>query len=130
MIPIAAKNDEMLAVDEALEKLAAPDKTKAELVKLLYFVGPTIPEAAPSSAFLNPPPSAIGPPARPRCARVRSNLVVFVSPIALMKSRFRDRTNTSIGVERPFGRQLFVLLARRSQTLIVRLRQGSLRSLR
>jgi DNA-directed RNA polymerase specialized sigma24 family protein len=36
----------MLAVDEALEKLAAHDKTKAELVKLLYFVGLTIPEAA------------------------------------------------------------------------------------
>ena len=41
-----AKDDEMLAVDEALEKLAAHDKTKAELVKLLYFVGLTIPEAA------------------------------------------------------------------------------------
>jgi len=41
-----ARDDEMLAVDEALEKLAAHDKTKAELVKLLYFVGMTIPEAA------------------------------------------------------------------------------------
>ena len=41
-----AKDDELLAVDEALEKLAAHDKTKAELVKLIYFVGLTIPEAA------------------------------------------------------------------------------------
>jgi RNA polymerase sigma factor (TIGR02999 family) len=41
-----ARDDEMLAVDEAPEKLAARDKTKAELVKLLYFVGLTIPEAA------------------------------------------------------------------------------------
>jgi RNA polymerase sigma factor (TIGR02999 family) len=41
-----ARDEEMLAVDEALEKLAAHDKTKAELVKLLYFVGLTIPEAA------------------------------------------------------------------------------------
>ncbi len=47
-IEVAAetKDDEMLAVDEALEKLAACDRTKAELVKLLYFVGLTIPEAA------------------------------------------------------------------------------------
>jgi RNA polymerase sigma factor (TIGR02999 family) len=33
------KDDEMLAVDESLEKLAAHDQTKAELVKLKYFVG-------------------------------------------------------------------------------------------
>ena len=45
-IATAAKDDELLAVDEALEKLAAHDKTKAELVKLLYFVGLTSPEAA------------------------------------------------------------------------------------
>jgi RNA polymerase sigma factor (TIGR02999 family) len=34
-----AKDDEMLAVHESLEKLAAHDRTKAELVKLKYFVG-------------------------------------------------------------------------------------------
>ena len=45
-IATAAKDDEMLAVDEALEKLARHDETKADLVKLLYFVGLTIPEAA------------------------------------------------------------------------------------
>jgi RNA polymerase sigma factor (TIGR02999 family) len=45
-VATTARDDEMLAVDEALEKLAAHDKTKAELVKLLYFVGMTIPEAA------------------------------------------------------------------------------------
>jgi RNA polymerase sigma factor (TIGR02999 family) len=45
-IATVGKDDEMLAVDEALEKLAAHDKTKAELVKLIYFVGLTIPEAA------------------------------------------------------------------------------------
>jgi len=33
------KDDEMLAVNEALEKLAAHDAAKAELVKLRYFVG-------------------------------------------------------------------------------------------
>jgi RNA polymerase sigma factor (TIGR02999 family) len=41
-----AKEDELLAVNEALEKLAARDKQKAELVKLRYFVGLTTKEAA------------------------------------------------------------------------------------
>lgn len=41
-----ANDDQILAVDEALEKLAAQDKQKAELVKLRYFVGMTIEEAA------------------------------------------------------------------------------------
>lgn len=45
-VATASKDDEMLVVDEALEKLLAHDKAKAELVKLLYFVGLTIPEAA------------------------------------------------------------------------------------
>jgi len=35
----AAKDDEILAVHDALEKLATHDKTKAELVKLRYFAG-------------------------------------------------------------------------------------------
>jgi RNA polymerase sigma factor (TIGR02999 family) len=38
-IPAVAKDDEMLAVNEALEKLTVHDKAKAELVKLKYFVG-------------------------------------------------------------------------------------------
>jgi RNA polymerase sigma factor (TIGR02999 family) len=42
----AAQDDELLAVHEALDKLAAQDKVKAELVKLRYFVGMTIAEAA------------------------------------------------------------------------------------
>src|SRR5260221_8786444 len=36
----------LLAVNEALDKLAAQDKAKAELVKLRYFVGMTIEESA------------------------------------------------------------------------------------
>ncbi|NOS71009.1 MAG: sigma-70 family RNA polymerase sigma factor [Verrucomicrobia bacterium] len=39
-------DDQLLAVNEALEKFAARDKQKAELVKLRYFVGLTIEEAA------------------------------------------------------------------------------------
>lgn len=41
-----AQDDELLAVDEALEKFAGQDRQKAELVKLRYFAGMTIGEAA------------------------------------------------------------------------------------
>src|SRR5947208_4928658 len=37
-IAIAPSDDQLLAVNEALEKLATVDKPKAELVKLRYFV--------------------------------------------------------------------------------------------
>jgi RNA polymerase sigma factor (TIGR02999 family) len=39
-------SDELLALDEALEKLAAKDREKAELVKLRYFVGLTMEQTA------------------------------------------------------------------------------------
>jgi RNA polymerase sigma factor (TIGR02999 family) len=45
-IAAPAADDQMLAVDEALDKLAALDPKKAELVKLRYFVGMTIEDAA------------------------------------------------------------------------------------
>ena len=45
-IAAAGKDDELFAVNDALEKLAARDKQKAELVKLRYFVGLTTEEAA------------------------------------------------------------------------------------
>jgi len=41
-----ADDDQLLAVSEALDKLAAQDKVEAELVKLRYFVGMTNDEAA------------------------------------------------------------------------------------
>ena len=41
-----AKDDELLAVNEALDKLAAQNQPEAELVKLRYFVGMTLEEAA------------------------------------------------------------------------------------
>ncbi|MEA3211603.1 MAG: hypothetical protein QOE70_4660 [Chthoniobacter sp.] len=40
------KDDELLAIQDALEKFAAEDQAKAELVKLRYFVGLTIEDAA------------------------------------------------------------------------------------
>ena len=44
--PVAGDEDQILTVDEALERLAALDPQKAELVKLRYFVGMTVEEAA------------------------------------------------------------------------------------
>jgi RNA polymerase sigma factor (TIGR02999 family) len=45
-IAAPADDAELLAVNEALERLAQADPAKAELVKLRYFVGMTIEEAA------------------------------------------------------------------------------------
>jgi len=42
----SAQDDQLLAVNEALDKLAQAHKEEAELVKLRYFVGMTIDEAA------------------------------------------------------------------------------------
>ncbi len=41
-----ADAETLLRVNEALEALAAEDRVKAELVKLRYFAGMTIPEAS------------------------------------------------------------------------------------
>ena len=43
---IEAPSDDLLALDEALEKLAKMDKVKADLVKLRYFAGLTLEQAA------------------------------------------------------------------------------------
>ncbi len=45
-IVLTAPPDELLAVNDALDKLAKEDPTAAELVKLRYFVGMTMDEAA------------------------------------------------------------------------------------
>jgi RNA polymerase sigma factor (TIGR02999 family) len=47
-VPLAAPEplEDLLALDEALNKLAEKDRLKAELVKLRYFAGMTIEEAA------------------------------------------------------------------------------------
>src|SRR5580658_9425268 len=45
-IATSGKEDELLAMDEALEKFALEDKQKAELVKLRYFAGLSVEEAA------------------------------------------------------------------------------------
>jgi RNA polymerase sigma factor (TIGR02999 family) len=42
----AIDDEQLLAVNEALDKLAEQNKVEAELVKLRYFVGMTIEEAA------------------------------------------------------------------------------------
>jgi RNA polymerase sigma factor (TIGR02999 family) len=45
-IAASASDEQLLAINEALEKFAVQDKQKAELVKLRFFVGLTIEEAA------------------------------------------------------------------------------------
>jgi RNA polymerase sigma factor (TIGR02999 family) len=45
-IAVPVKDDDLLEVDAALERFTAQDKQKAELVKLRYFTGLTIEEAA------------------------------------------------------------------------------------
>ena len=45
-IPAPAPDEQLLAVNEAVEKYAAMDARKAELVKLRYFVGMTFEEAS------------------------------------------------------------------------------------
>jgi len=45
-IAAEAKDDELLAINDALHQFEMVDKQKAELVKLRYFVGLTIEEAA------------------------------------------------------------------------------------
>jgi RNA polymerase sigma factor (TIGR02999 family) len=45
-VTIAGPSDDILALDEALEKLAKADKIKAELVKLRFFAGLTNEQAA------------------------------------------------------------------------------------
>jgi RNA polymerase sigma factor (TIGR02999 family) len=45
-LPAAADESELLLLDEALERLTAHDPQAAELVKLRYFAGLTIPQAA------------------------------------------------------------------------------------
>jgi RNA polymerase sigma factor (TIGR02999 family) len=54
-IPFAVPDDErLLAVDEALDKLAAIHPRKADLVKLRYFTGMTFDEAAPALGIAVP----------------------------------------------------------------------------
>lgn len=45
-IAAPGEDDEILEINEAMEKLAAQNKAQAELVKLRYFVGMTLEEAA------------------------------------------------------------------------------------
>ena len=47
-------DDQLLAVHEALDKLAARDPPKAELVKLRYFAGMTVEEAAAALGISEP----------------------------------------------------------------------------
>src|SRR5437868_2462125 len=45
-VPAAVPDEDLLALDEALGRLAARDPVRADLVKLRYFAGLTVPQAA------------------------------------------------------------------------------------
>jgi RNA polymerase sigma factor (TIGR02999 family) len=45
-VPAAVPDEDLLALDEALTRLAARDPVRADLVKLRYFAGLTVPQAA------------------------------------------------------------------------------------
>jgi RNA polymerase sigma factor (TIGR02999 family) len=47
-VPAAVPDEDLLALDEALNRLTAQDPIRAELVKLRYFAGLTVPQAAES----------------------------------------------------------------------------------
>ncbi len=70
-----ADDDQLLAVNEALERFAALDPRKAELVKLRYFVGMSSTKRRPRSASRCPRPSNGGlmpvPGSRLNCAPER-----------------------------------------------------------
>ncbi len=53
-IAAPSSDEELLEVHEALERFARADPAKAELVKLRYFVGLTIPEAAEALGISEP----------------------------------------------------------------------------
>jgi RNA polymerase sigma factor (TIGR02999 family) len=53
-IAATANDDELLAINYALEKFSKRDKQKAELVKLRYFAGLTIEEAAAALGISEP----------------------------------------------------------------------------
>jgi RNA polymerase sigma factor (TIGR02999 family) len=53
-VSVEAANDQVVAVSAALERLAQHDAGKAELVKLRYFVGLTIEEAARAMEISEP----------------------------------------------------------------------------
>ncbi len=53
-IAAPADDEELLAVNDALDRLALADPAKAELVKLRYFVGMTVEEAAAALGISEP----------------------------------------------------------------------------
>jgi hypothetical protein len=64
----APERAEVLALDEAMEQLAAADHQAAELVKLRYFAGCMIPQATESWACPRAPPASFGPTRAPGCS--------------------------------------------------------------
>jgi RNA polymerase sigma factor (TIGR02999 family) len=64
-LTVEGPSDDLLALDEAISRLATVDKRKAELVKLRYFAGLSLEHAADISARFRPRPSGTGPTCEP-----------------------------------------------------------------
>jgi RNA polymerase sigma factor (TIGR02999 family) len=64
-LAVEGPSDDLLALDEAISRLATADKTKAELVKLRYFAGLSLEHVAEISARFRPRPSGTGPTREP-----------------------------------------------------------------
>ena len=62
-----APPDELLAFDEALERLERHDPVAGKLVKLRYYAGLSLEHAAERSGFPPPPPTDTGLSAGPGC---------------------------------------------------------------
>ena len=87
-----APAEDLLALDEALDRLAAEDPQAAELVKLRYFAGLSVEEAAEVLGISRrPPPAALG--LRPGLAAPRASAAGRARPALEIFSIFR-RTNS------------------------------------
>ena len=69
----ATDDDQLLAVNDALDKLAAQSKPEAELVKLRYFVGMTSKKPRMLSASPPAPLTTTGPTPGPGCLGVEAS---------------------------------------------------------
>ena len=90
-ISSAAPGDDVIALDAALTKLAVTHPQKAELVKLRYFVGLTVSEAAEALRISPPRPSAIGPMPAPGSIRNSCRPASCSAPSILIGRVARDR---------------------------------------
>ena len=80
--------DELLELNDGLDRLAEIDASKAELVKLLYFAGLNLDEAAAAQGISPAPPTAIGfSPAPGSTTRLAANPAAYNAKNCLERSQ-------------------------------------------